>query len=444
MLRRTHVLPFTTEDDGRIDVVFLEERDGRVTAFLDRLCRLLRRLEGRRRDVVLEALRRQERRVRDARRLAGLAKVLLDAGRFEPDPLAERAPAVRDAVFRARGELWPPVPGDVDAPYQAAAAGLGMTVREARDALYADRPDRRRLARAPRWDGRRLLHRYNMELARAVLLDAVEMTVTARGGWGDVFRTVKLARLMYRIERADDGYRATLTGPAAPYVTRARRYGIRFARVVPALTRAPGWRLDATILRDDRRLAYTLQAGGAIRTRARRTRYDSAWEKGLAAEFADKIGPERDGWTLIREERPVPVHDDVFLPDFTVRHHDGREALVEIVGFWTPEYLRAKLDKVRRAGLDNLILLVYRGLAAGATEPADDRDRSGDAGDGTAAGGAGHDRDRSQAGAGTGDAADLPAALDDAAAGPVLWFARKPRIGAVMEAVERVARRPSP
>ncbi|NIQ58684.1 MAG: DUF790 family protein, partial [Gammaproteobacteria bacterium] len=101
----------------------------------------------------------------------------------------------------------------------------------------------------------------------------------------------------------------------------------------------PGWRLDATILRDERRLAYNLQAGGAIRTRARRARYDSAWEKGLAAEFADKIGPERNGWTLTREERPVPVGDDVFLPDFTVRHEDGREALVEIVGFWTPEYL---------------------------------------------------------------------------------------------------------
>lgn len=426
MLRRTHVQPFTTEDDGRIDVVFLEDRDGRATAFLDRLCRLLRRLEGRRRDIVLEALRRQERRVRDARRLAGLAKVLLDASRFEPAPLADRAAEVRDAVFHARGELWPPVPGDVDAPYQKAAAGIGMTVREARDALYADRPERRHLARAPRWDGRRLLHRYNLELARAVLLDAVEMTVTARGGWGEIFRAVKLARLMYRIERTDDGYRVTLTGPAAPYVTRTRRYGIRFARVVPALVRAPGWRLDAAILRDDRRLAYTIQAGGAIRTRARRPRYDSAWEKGLAAEFADKIGPERNGWSLIREERPVPVHDDVFLPDFTVRHHDGREALVEIVGFWTPEYLRAKLDKVRRAGLDNLILLVYRGLAAGTTEPSDTRDRSRDAG------------------AGSGDATDLLAALDDAAAGPVLWFARKPRIGVVMEAVERVARRPSP
>ncbi|MFO7893934.1 MAG: DUF790 family protein [Longimicrobiales bacterium] len=432
MLRRTHVLPFTAERGGRITVEFLADPDGRVTKFLDRLCRLMTRLEGRPRSAVLEGLRRQERRVRDARRLAGLSKTLLDAARFAPDPLAHRAADVREAVFLARGEHWPPVPGDEDVPYREAADDLGLTVDQARDALYADRPGRRRLKRAPRWDGARLLRRYNLELARAVLLDAVEMTVTAEGGWGDIFRAVKLGRLMYRVERVGDGdgsrmgggsgppggsdpggpprYRVTLTGPAAPFVTRARRYGVRFARVVPALTRAPGWRLDAVIDRDGRRLDYTLEAGGAIRTRARRARYDSAWERGLAAEFEEKIGAERGGWSLTREDTPVPVGDDLFLPDFTVRHDDGREALVEIVGFWTPEYLTAKLDKVRRAGLDNLVLVVYRGLAAGAA--ADARDDGALAAD---------------------DAfADLP--------GAVLWFARKPRIGAVMEAVERVAR----
>ncbi|MFW6330518.1 MAG: DUF790 family protein, partial [Gemmatimonadota bacterium] len=73
----------------------------------------------------------------------------------------------------------------------------------------------------------------------------------------------------------------------------------------------------------------------------------------------------------------------------------------EIVGFWTPEYLRTKLDKVRRVGLDNLLLVVYRGLAAGVEDAAVEA---------------------------------------EAPLGNVLWFARKPRIGAVMDAVERVAR----
>jgi predicted nuclease of restriction endonuclease-like RecB superfamily len=35
------------------------------------------------------------------------------------------------------------------------------------------------------------------------------------------------------------------------------------------------------------------------------------------------------------------------VPDFVLRHDDGRTALLEIVGFWTPEYLQAKLQTLR-------------------------------------------------------------------------------------------------
>ena len=37
----------------------------------------------------------------------------------------------------------------------------------------------------------------------------------------------------------------------------------------------------------------------------------------------------------------------VFVPDFVLRHADGRHRLLEIVGFWTPEYLGAKLKTLR-------------------------------------------------------------------------------------------------
>ncbi|MCA9965577.1 MAG: DUF790 family protein, partial [Anaerolineales bacterium] len=38
---------------------------------------------------------------------------------------------------------------------------------------------------------------------------------------------------------------------------------------------------------------------------------------------------------------------------------NGRRALIEIVGFWHPNYLRRKLEQVHAANLSNLILLVY-------------------------------------------------------------------------------------
>lgn len=399
MLRRTHVQPFVVERDDELRVAFLQDTDGRTVAFLDRLCRLLARLEGRPRRAVVEALRRQERRVRDARRLAGIAKTLLDLCEFRPPAGAERAPEVRVCLFRARGALWPPAPGDSRVPYERAGAALGLAAAEVERLLYADAPRAAILVRAPALDGRRLLDRYNLELARALLLDATRVTVTARGGWRRIFRAVKLARLMYRIERAGKrAYRVELTGPAAAFVTRPERYGRRLARVVPALARAPGWRLEAEVARGGRTLRYRLDSRAPVGRGRAQAAYDSTWERSLARDFAGKLGPDRRGWSLSREDTPVAAGGEVFLPDFTLRHRDGRVALVEIVGYWTPEYLEAKLRKVEAAGLRNLLLVAYRGLAAGR--------------------------------------------LETVAPGRVLWFTGKPRVGAILEAAERAARPP--
>ena len=55
--------------------------------------------------------------------------------------------------------------------------------------------------------------------------------------------------------------------------------------------------------------------------------------------MADKFGPTRDGWQLIREGEILHEGQKTFVPDFTFRHEDGTQVFLEIVGFWTPEYL---------------------------------------------------------------------------------------------------------
>ncbi|MEO8564126.1 MAG: DUF790 family protein [bacterium] len=409
MLNRSHVAPFLRVERGVAHIVYLADPDGRIVPFLDRLGRLLRRLEGWPRERVVDALRRQERRVRDVTRLAGIAKTLLDLCEFRPAPGSEDAPAVRDAVFRARGLRWPPIPGDHRAPYEAAAGELGRSADEMERLLYADALGARVLMRAPRLDGRALLARYNLELARAALLDAERVRVRARGGWRAIFRAVKLARLMHTIRRVGRSYEVELTGPAAPFVVQGSRYGVRFARVIPSLARAPAWRLDADLRLNETIVRFRARgrmrparADAPVGRPARRPAYDSAWERSLAADFRRRVSGDRDGWQLTRETTPIAVGDELFLPDFTLHHADGREALIEIVGFWTPEYLELKLRKVTAARLDQLILVVYKGLAVGASV------------DALAAAAGGADR--------------------------VVWFVKQPRAADVMRAAERWAR----
>ncbi len=374
MLSRSHVAPFVRRNGATLSVAYLADPDGRVSLLLDHLCRLVRRLEGWRRVSVVEALRRQERRVRDVARLSGIAKTLLDLCQFVPPEDASLSPQVRDAVFRARGRRWPPIPGDHGVPYAEAAASLGRSALDVRRLLYADTPGERLLFRAPRIDGRALLARYNLELARGVLLNADRLTVTARGGWRGIFRALKAARLMYVVKRRGKSYQVEVTGPAAAFVVRRNRYGARLARVIPALMRAPRWRFEAEIRGPDGaplrfRARGRPRAAGSVAPvggRARRPRYDSSWERSLASDFRRQFGRDaRNGWMLSRESTPIAAGDELFFPDFTLTHADGREALVEIVGFWTPEYLEAKARKIATAGPGTLILVVYRGLAVG-------------------------------------------------------------------------------
>ncbi|MBL0169102.1 MAG: DUF790 family protein [Gemmatimonadaceae bacterium] len=408
MLTRAQVDPFVQANGDVLRVHYLADPRGRIVPFLDRMLRLVRRLEGRSLETVTEALRRQERRVRDASRLAGISRALIEWCDFDAPPGAAQLEDARRQVFAARGALWPPVSGDTLVPYADAAANLGIAPDTLQRTLYDDRPGARRLRRVPEGDGRALLARYNLELARGVLRDATRVVLHTRGGWRDVFRAVKAAGLMHELVREGKRYRLVLTGPAAAFLVRPARYGVRFARVLPVLARSPGWRVDANVLRDGH--PCTLQLRGRARAGAhaapvggepRRERYDSAWERRFVRDFRASSWATSSGWTLSRERSPLSAGGAVFLPDFTLRHDDGREAAVELVGFWTPEYLTAKVAKVRAAGDVPLVLVVAKALAVG----------------------------------------DAASALNDVGGERIVWCGRHPRVGDVMRVVEAVALR---
>ncbi len=73
--------------------------------------------------------------------------------------------------------------------------------------------------------------------------------------------------------------------------------------------------------------------------------FDSTLEENFASRWGDA---PRDGWTMIREGEVLHVDQKVFVPDFVFRHESGVRVLMEIVGFWTPEYLSAKLETLNR------------------------------------------------------------------------------------------------
>lgn len=406
MLTRSQVDPFVRIRGGRLQVAYLADPKGNIVPFLDRMLRLVRKLHGQPLDVVLEALRRQERRVRDASRLSGISRTIVEWCDFTSPPGADELDGARREVFAARGALWPPVPGDDLLPYAAAAGRLELKAEALQRGLYDDRPGARRLHRIPDGDGRALLARYNLELARGVLRDAIRVVLHTRGGWRDVFRAVKAAGLMHELVRVGKRYDLILTGPAAAYLVRPARYGVRFARVLPVLARTPAWRIDVELTRSGHACSFKLRgraramAGVApVGREPKRERFDSAWERQFVRDFRASSWAKAVGWELSRERSPVTSGGMVFLPDFTLRHRDGREAAVELVGFWTPEYLRLKVAKVRAADGVPLVLVVAKTLAVG----------------------------------------ESGAAIAEIGGERLLWCGKHPRVGDVMRLVEKVA-----
>jgi predicted nuclease of restriction endonuclease-like RecB superfamily len=195
-------------------------------------------------------------------------------------------------------------------------------------------------------DGPALLSRYNVAQIQACLYRALSMTIEAAADFKTILRYAKLARLLHEImPLGPSRYRITFSGPAS-ILRETRSYGVNFARFLPALLACKDWRMSAIIQtpwKTKTRLELSDRDGFKSHLPPPEE-FDSTVEEAFAAKF----GPERDGWRLIREGEVLHQGQSAFVPDFVFKHEDGTRVLMEIVGFWTPEYLAGKRQTLRQ------------------------------------------------------------------------------------------------
>lgn len=341
-------------------------RHGHYLRHAERMLTVYRRGLGRPRHELHRAVRAVLEREADcpARRAGAFCKLLDDAAEFDTDR-GGGARQLRERVFRMAAQHHPLRARTERAgePTEAAvkrgiAAELGLAWSEVDRGLFADVADFQPLRRFEGYaDGAALLARYNVAQAQAALFDAVEMTVWATADFKTILRHVKLARLMHTIGRIHDGYVLRLDGPAS-LTRRTRRYGTAMARFLPALLACRGWRLHALVRPKGRRAPARLELSpddGLTSHLPPPRAFDSDLESAFAAEWGEA---PRDGWTLQREPAILCRGQRVFFPDFGLRHFDGRRLLLEIVGFWTPEYRDAKLKTLALFGHESILLAV--------------------------------------------------------------------------------------
>jgi len=235
--------------------------------------------------------------------------------------------------------------------------------------LYADLAENRILTQFEAPTPEDLLHRYNLSQVQGVFYRASHLTLNAHrnvpGEYKLLFRYLKLFQLMAYIEGdADHGFTITVDGPTSLF-SPSTRYGLAIAKLLPALLHVTKWSLSATLQTRDfytnnwKTGRFSLNSDcGLVSHYPPGKPYDSM----LEASFADRWESLKTDWVLEREVDLIPIPGSVMIPDFRLVHPDGRTFLLEIVGYWRPEYLQKKFAQVRRAECENLILAISERL----------------------------------------------------------------------------------
>lgn len=292
--------------------------------------------------------------------LRGLSKIAAGFADIAPLVVSD-LPALRQAVFMLAAQQGACVrAGDshfllgAGAELDAIAARHGVQPETLLSHMFDDLPERQRLETFPQqMTPAMLIARYNTALAQGMLYSAVRMVVEMRDGYRTVFKYIKLNGLMHVVREHEAGYRIWLDGPLSLYA-QTSRYGLAMARLLPAVLLCHDWRLTAQVQVEDGEKRFVLSPHDGLTSHyAEEPLFDSAPEEALFKRFTRKA---TSPWSIAREAAILDLGDTVMLPDFTFTHRDGRVAHLEIVGFWTPEYLRRKFGKLRRLNAANLII----------------------------------------------------------------------------------------
>jgi hypothetical protein len=251
------------------------------------------------------------------------------------------------------------------------AKSLGVTVGDLRDSLFADLPGERLVAAPARSvSATELALRANLALVQRLLFRATALRIDVEGNTRALVRQAKWRRLICIVaDRSEQGGASLeISGPFALFRHTAL-YGRALGELIPLLAWCPRFSLAADCVVDGRRRTLRLATGDPIFPAVAPRQYDSRLEERFAREFR-RAAPE---WDIVREPEPIAADGTLIFPDFALRRRSdpGQRWLLEIVGFWTPEYVARKLVLYRKARVANLILCIdeARGCAAGDLPP---------------------------------------------------------------------------
>jgi uncharacterized protein len=298
----------------------------------------------------------------------GLAKLLEDRCEFavvSGHPPEELREEVFAAAARRRAGAEGAARGAFDraAVLAEVAAGLGLQPQQVEQGLFADLKSEQELTAFDDITAERLLQRYNVALAQAVLLRSTGVRVQVRGEppqrYRQLFRLVKFRRLICEVENTGPGaYRLSLDGPLSLF-SATQKYGVQLAHFLPAVLLCRDFDLQAELRWGPQRRhkTFTLSPRDGLVSHAADT---GTYVPPEVAMFAELFRARAAGWALSDETDVRALGEGGFwVPDFRlVEKATGRAVLLDILGFWRRSHVERHLERLRRHAREPFLLAV--------------------------------------------------------------------------------------
>jgi predicted nuclease of restriction endonuclease-like RecB superfamily len=304
----------------------------------------------------------------------GLAKLLEDRCEFAvssalpPEDL--RAAAFRAAARRRKEAALAGF--DRGPVLQEVAADLGLTPETVDQGLFADLKSEQRLTKFKDLSAERLLQRYNVALAQAVLLRSTAVHVTIRNEppqrYRQLLRLVKFHRLVCELERVGpDVFRLHLDGPMSLF-SATQKYGLQLALFLPAVLLCRDFELTADLRWGPQRKPKKFLIAPADGLVSHSPDHGMYTPPELAM-FAELFRKRVADWELTEEADLLPLGDGYWAPDFRLVHRQtGRVVLLEVLGFWRRSSAEKHLERLRRHVREPFLLAVSEQLHIGEAE----------------------------------------------------------------------------
>lgn len=274
---------------------------------------------------------------------------------------------LRALVFRARAASGAPR----QQLLEQAGKALALEPGEVETALFGDLPGERRVGPLPWATAEELARAVNATIVAALLARCRCVRVRLSGGGEPVVQHARRMGLICVVERESEQLTLEVSGPFSLF-RRTDLYGRALASLLPRLGECDGFELraDCTLPGSDETASLVVRSSDPVLLPPD----DEADPGELRRRLLGDVATATTEWQLVPDPDPVRVDDTLHFFDFALCHrHDPAERwLIELVGFWTPEHLRARLARLRRAGIRRFVLCVdpSRGCAEG--EPPED------------------------------------------------------------------------